>query len=162
MPVTLDEQVRDTVNFNNAKSLADMAQTAMNLSTQNAVSNQAHVQALVNAALANSLTLSQNALQSGMQLSQAITTMATKTILDESVKDAVASQKLIGSDIQDRLMNIEGALSGGQQFAKVAQTTPPQTGTGGAFGSDSGSALLQQIVSTLAIIQSRLDAAKVP
>jgi hypothetical protein len=138
-----------------------MSATAQHIATQNAVANQQHVQSMVNASLQNGLTLAQNALQAGMQLSQAVTTMATKTILDESIKDAVASQKLVGADIADKLANIQAALAGGQQFVKTAQTTPPQTGTGGAFGSDAGSAVLQQIVNALTILESRLSAAKI-
>jgi hypothetical protein len=117
-----------SVNVNNTKALADMAQTAMNLATQNAVANQQHVQTIANASMENGLTLAQNMLQSGMMLGQAITTMATKNILDESIKDAVSSTKLMSSDIQDKLTTISGALAGGQQFAKIANTTPPETG----------------------------------
>src|SRR6266571_1317644 len=98
MPATLNEQTLDQITSSNAKALADMSATVQHIATQNAVANQQHVQSIVNANLQNGLTLAQNALQAGMQLSQAITTMATKNVLDESVKDAVSNTKLLGSD----------------------------------------------------------------
>jgi len=116
------------ITSSNAKALADMSATVQHIATQNAVANQQRVTEMASATLQNGMTLAQNALQAGMQLSQAITTMATKNILDESIKDAVSNTKLLGSDIQDKLTNIEAALAGGQQMAKIANTTPPETG----------------------------------
>lgn len=128
MPTTLSEQTLDQITSSNAKALADMSATVQHLATQNAVANQQTVQSIISANLANGMTLAQNALQSGLQLSQAVTTQAVKNILDESIKDAVSNTKLLGADIQDKLTNIEAALAGGQQFAKTALTTPPETG----------------------------------
>ena len=137
--------------------LADMAATAQGLATQNAVASQQQIQNIVNANFQNGLTLASNQLQAGMQLSTAITTQAVKRLLDASIENSVADTKLLGADIQDKLANVEAALSGAQVFEKTAITSPPQTGTGGAFGSDAGSALLQQMANIQALLQSLVE-----
>ncbi len=142
MPGTLNEQVVDQITTTNAKGLADMAQTAMGLSTQNAVANQQQVQAIQNASLQGYLTIHQT-----------LTALAAKRLLDTSAEEAVAFTKQIGSDLQDKINNIGAALAGVQEDVKIAQTTPPQTGTGGAFGSDAGTALLQQLANIQAVLQ---------
>jgi hypothetical protein len=69
----------------------------------------------------------------------------------------------MAAGLESKLANIEGLLAAGQQQEKTAITSPPQTGTGGAFGSDSGSALAQQLVNmntVLEAILARLPAPK--
>jgi hypothetical protein len=151
MPTTVNEQSVDGVNINNLKAATDMSIIAMHTASQNVVANQQHVQSIVNAALQNGLMLGQNMLQSGMLLGQAVTTQGVKRLLDMSIEQAVSDTKLLGADLQDKLSNLGSALSAVQQDIKAAQTTPPQTGTGGAFGSDSGSALAQQIANAVSL-----------
>lgn len=139
MPQTVSEQVTDEVTSANLKMLADMAQGAFGVSIQNAIANQQSVQALVNSDLAASLSMK-----------QALQARAARFLLDTSAEEAVAFTKQLGSDIQDRITGIEAALSAGQQAEKIAITSPPQTGTGGAFGSETG--LSQQIALSLANI----------
>ena len=129
--------------------LADMAQGAFGLSIQNSVANQQSVQALINADLAASLSLK-----------QALQARAARFLLDTSAEEAVAFSKQIGSDIQDRITGIEASLAAGQMAEKIAITTPPQTGTGGAFGSDAGSALLAQLANIQALLQSLAEKVK--
>jgi len=136
----------------------------MGLSVQNSVANQQYIQSIVNANLQNGLTIAQNAMQNGMQIAQAVTVRSLRMALDTSAEEAVAFTKQIGSDIQDKLTNLEATLSAAQQFEKTALTSPPQTGTGGAFGSDSGSALAQQLANMQALLSdlsARLATAKI-
>ena len=139
----------DETTAANLKMLADMAQGAFGLSIQNSVANQQSVQALINADLAASLSLK-----------QALQARAARFLLDTSAEEAVAFSKQIGSDIQDRITGIEASLAAGQMAEKIAITTPPQTGTGGAFGSDAGSALLAQLANIQALLQSLAEKVK--
>src|SRR4030095_5992063 len=129
----------------NAKMLADMAQSAMGLTIQNAAANQQTVQAIINANLQNGLAMAQANMQAGLDLSRAVTTVSVKRLFDQQMGDAINEGTLTGSDLQDKLSNLGAALSGVQQDIKAAQTTPPQTGTGGAFGSAPGSAVAAQV-----------------
>ncbi len=129
--------------------LADMAQGAFGLSIQNSVANQQSVQALVNADLAASLSLK-----------QALQARAARFLLDTSAEEAVSFSKQIGADLNDRITGIEAALASGQMAEKIAITSPPQTGTGGAFGSDAGSALLAQLANIQALLQSLAEKVK--
>lgn len=145
------------VSFNNVKNLGELHALTAGLSGQNVLAQQQRVNEIANSVLANSMNAAQQMAQlaasqslnlaaSQAQLQQAITGRVARFMLDLSAEEAVAFTKQVGADIQDKLSNIEAAISGGQVYAKTAQTTPPQTGTGGAFGSDAGSALLQQLV----------------
>lgn len=146
----MSEQTIDGVNISNVKMLADMSQTAMGLSIQNGVANQQSVQAIQNASLQGYLTLHQT-----------MTALAAKKLLDTSAEEAVAFTKQIGADLQDKITGIGASLAAVQEDVKISNTTPPQTGTGGAFGSDSGSALTQQIgnlAAAVAAMQAMLQA----
>ena len=152
MPNVLNEQTIDQITQSNAKGLADMAQTAMNLATQNAVANQQGVQALINSNLQNGLSLSQSIMANAVNQATAVQARALRFIFDTSAEEAVGFAKQIGSDLAGQLAQMGGQLASIQEQAKIAQTTPPQTGTGGAFGSDSGSALTQQLANLSASI----------
>lgn len=163
MPQVLNEQVVDEITAMNAKGLSDMMQTAMGLSVQNAVANQNTTQTAAAAALANGLTIGQAVMQNGINLAQAINARAVRFAFDISAEQAAAFDRQLSADVSGRLMNIEAALSGGQQASKIAQSTAPQTGTGGAFGSDAGSAINQQIANlsaTVAALQAQLNAVR--
>lgn len=165
MPNTLAEQVLDQITVSNAKGLADMNQVPMGLSVQNAVSAQQRVSDAANAVHENVLNASQQVAQlaaqqalqiaqNGAMLSQAMTGRVARMILDASAEQAVAFAKEIGADVSSKLADFGGALASLQEQAKIAQTTPPQTGTGGAFGSDSGNALLQQLANIQALLNN--------
>lgn len=147
MPSQLNEQMVDQITATNAKGLADMNQVPMGLSVQNSVSNQQNVQAYVNANVQNGLTLAQNMTANAVAMSQAITARATRFIFDISAEQAASFTRQLEADIGGRLSNIEAALAGSQIFEKTAATSPPQTGTGGAFGSETG--LSQQVALAL-------------
>lgn len=172
IPAVLNEQTVDTVNAANFKNVGELHALTAGLSGQNMLNLQQRTQEMALANMQLSMQSAQQLAQlagqqalniqaSQAQLQQAITGRVARFMLDLSAEEAVAFTKQIGSDLQDKIANINGVLAGMQEAIKASITTPPQTGTGGAFGSDSGSALLQQIVSTLGIIQSRLDAAKI-
>jgi hypothetical protein len=167
-----------SVNVNNTKGLADMAQVSMGIATQNQVQSQARINDVANNIVAQSLAsaqqiadqagrsaqrlaesafiAAQNQASLAAAFAQAVTTQSVKRILDLSIENAVADQKLIGADLQDKISNLGSALSAVQQDIKAAQSTAPQTGTGGAFGSDSGSALMQQLASNQALQAQQL------
>ena len=128
MPDHVNEQVTDAVTMGNVKGLAEMAQTAMGLSVQNAVANQQTVQSAVNAALQNGITMAQNALHDGLAWSRAVNARSLRFALDQSAQEAAAFEKTLGAEISDRLAEINGALAASQQSAKIANTTPPETG----------------------------------
>lgn len=170
MPSTVSEQTVDALTLNNVKVIGEGPALSTGLSQQNAVAQQQRVNDLSNSVLANSMNAaqqmaqlaSQQALtlsQNGAILAQAMVGRVGRFVLDTSGEEAVAFTKQIGSDVQDKLSNIEAALAAGQVFEKTAITVPPQTGTGGAFGSDSGSALTQQLsnlAASISAIQSML------
>ena len=140
----------------NYKLFTDEALASVNTRVQNAVTSQQAVDAISREALQTGIALGRELLQGSIDLSRAVQARAVRFIFDTSAEEAVGFAKQIGSDLTGKLSDIEGLLAAGQQQEKTAVTTPPQTGTGGAFGSDAGSALLQQIVNTQAIIAEAL------
>lgn len=154
MPSSLNEQQVDQITQSNAKMLADQAQSAIGLTIQNAVASQQSVQAMVNATLQNGLTLAQSNLQAGLDLSRAVLARSVRFTFDTSAEEAVGFAKQMSADLASKMSDLEAALSGGQQMEKIAITTPPQTGTGGAFGSDAGAAILQQLSNINAVLAS--------
>lgn len=154
MPNMLNEQTVDQITQSNAKIIADMAQSAMGLSVQNAVASQQNVQAVVNANLQNGLTMAQSNLQAGLDLARAVLARSVRFTFDTSAEEAVGFAKQMSADLASKMSDLEAALSGGQQMEKIAITTPPQTGTGGAFGSDAGAAILQQLSNINAVLAS--------
>jgi hypothetical protein len=141
MPDVLDPQVVDEITTMNAKSLSDGFQTAVLLATQNAVANQQTVQSVVTANL-----------QNGLALAQALTARATRFVFDISAEQAAAFDRQLGADMAGRLANIEASLAGGQQMAKIAQSTPPES-------AQALSVQLAQLSATIAGMQSLLEAA---
>lgn len=137
MADAVNAQLMDEVTSGNLKILADMAQSAMGLSVQNAVANQQTVQAMVNANMQNALLMA-----------QAITARAVRFTFDTSAEQATSFAQQIAADAGEKLAEAGATLSATQQYAKIAQSTAPQTGTGGAFGSETG--LSQQIALSLA------------
>lgn len=168
MPDVLNPQAADAVNFTNVKNVGELHALTAGLSGQNQLAQQQRVNELANNVMASAMQsgqqLAQLAGQQALQisqnaalLSQVITGRVSRFILDTSAEEAVSFEKQIGSALADRMTNIEAALATGQQSGKTAETTPPQTGTGGAFGSDAGNALLQQLANIQALLQSLID-----
>jgi hypothetical protein len=161
MPTTVNEQTLDAVNAVNAKLGMEMDSIgAAGVATQNQVSLQQRINELAAEGLAANLALSRQATANQLAFSQAVTARTVRMVMDLSAEQAAAFGTELGSQIHDKLASIEAVLSAGQQQEKTAITTPPQTGTGGAFGSDAGSALMQQIVNQLAILEAELTAIK--
>ena len=160
MPVTANEQTVDTISTTNVKNVGELHALTAGLSGQNQLANQQRMTDAMSAAAINAVNagqqMAQLAAQQALTLSAAIQARTARFLLDTSAEEAVAFTKQVGSDIQDKLTNIEAALSGSQAFEKTAITTPPQTGTGGAFGSDAGNALLQQIVNAQAVMANAI------
>jgi len=117
VPTSLNEQITDAISTGNAKVLADMSQSAMGLSIQNAVASQQHVQTIANTALQGFVTLQQT-----------LIAQAAKRLLDTSAEEAVSFTKEVGADLQDKVAQLGTSLASVQQDVKAANTTPPETG----------------------------------
>jgi hypothetical protein len=154
MPADVHEQAAAAVNFNNVKVVGEGPALSTGLSQQNAVAQQQRVNELASSVLGNAMNASQQfgqlAAQQALQISansaaiqQAMLGRVTRHILDLSGEQAAAFEKTLGAQLQDQLTELNASLAGGQIQSKVAQSTAPQTGTGGAFGSETG--LSQQI-----------------
>ena len=76
------------------------------------------------------------------------TARAVRFTFDTSAEQATSFAQQIAADAGEKLAEAGATLAATQQFSKVAQNTAPQTGTGGAFGSETG--LTQQIALSLA------------
>ena len=160
------------INMVNKKNLAELHGLTAGLSGQNQLANQQTAtefatanrnltleQARNHAGLLN--TSAQDAAASWRPIHQALTARVTRFILDTSAEEAVSFAKQIQSDLSERVANLGASLSAVQEMVKIAQSTPPQTGTGGAFGSDAGSAYGQQLANISAqILQLRELVAK--
>lgn len=138
----------------NWKIFTDEPIASANTRVENGTANQQMVQGLLQENLAANLALSRNATANAIAFSQAVTARAVRFAFDISAEQAAGFVTQLGSRLEDRLTNLGATLAGVQEMVKTAQTTPPQTGTGGAFGSDAGNALLQQLANIQATLQS--------
>jgi len=127
MPDVLEPQVVDQITSTNAKMLADMAQTAMGLSVQNAVALQQQMNSIATANLQNGLTLSQNIMSNAVNLANATAARATRFTFDISAEEAVAFSKQIASDLSEKVAEMGASLASIQEYTKIAQSTPPET-----------------------------------
>ena len=154
----MNEQAADAVNFNNVKVIGEGPALSTGLAQQNAVAQQQRINELSSSVLGNTMNAAQQMAQlaaqqatqisqNGAMLSQAMTGRVARMIMDLSAEQAAAFDREMGASIEQKLAGIEAVLAGGQQMEKIAITTPPQTGTGGAFGSETG--LSQQIALAL-------------
>jgi hypothetical protein len=168
----VNEQTVDSVALVNSKILGEMHAMTAALATQTQAQQQQRINELSASVLANSMNSAQQLAQlagqqalnlaaSQAQLQQAITGRVARFMLDLSAEQATAFAQELGSNLTSKLADIGSVVSGIQQDIKGAQTTPPQTGTGGAFGSDSGSPLLQQLASNQALLAQQLGAMNV-
>jgi hypothetical protein len=152
----------------NWKIFTDVPISSANLSGQNAVSRQQRADQAADSVHENSMNAAQQiaqlAAKSALQMSdntamlaQAMTGRVTRHILDLSAEQTVGFMQEIQAGLAKDLAAISGQLAAVQEMAKIAQTTPPQTGTGGAFGSDAGNALLQQLANIEALLRSQAN-----
>lgn len=159
MPLTLNEQVADAVTAENFKVGGGAPAHSMNLALQNAAGQQHRVNELANSVLGNAMNSAQQMQQLASQqalnmsanaanLATAFNARAARFVLDISGEQAAGFARELQVDLPRDLANIGAQISSLQQDAKIAQTTPPQTGTGGAFGSETG--LSQEIGLALA------------
>lgn len=146
MPSIANEQVVDGAVIGNIKMLTDMAQVTMGQTIQDAARQQSRQQDLAASVLANAMNGAQQLANAAGNLTLALTARTAHTILN-SAEQAAAFDKTLAANLEGKMANLEAALSSGQQMSKIANTTPPQTGTGGAFGSETG--LSQQVALAL-------------
>jgi hypothetical protein len=149
MPNSVNEQLADQTTYSNLKSSNDMAITAMNLSTENAVANQQVVQAMINANLQNGLTLAQHAMAGAIQQLTAVQTIAVKRLFDTTIEQAMATTEQINADMAKNLAAYSATLSAGQQEAKIAQSTPPESAV---------AAMLANLAASISAIETMLKA----
>ena len=149
MPNAVNEQLADQTTYSDIKSSNDMAITAMNLATQNAVANQQSVQAMINANLQNGLTLAQNTLANALQQATAVQTIAIKHLMSTTAEEAVTFAKQISSDLSSKLADFAATLSASQQEAKIAQSTPPESAV---------AAMLANLAASISAIETMLKA----
>ena len=160
MPTTANEQTLDSQNALNWKIFSDEPISSATTRMENATANQQIVQGLLQENLAANLALSRNATANAISFSQAVTARAVRFAFDISAEQAAGFVTQLGSRLEDRITNLGSSLAGLQEMVKTANTTPPQTGTGGAFGSDAGSGLLQQLGNIQALLQSLAEKVK--
>lgn len=168
MPDELNKQVVDQVTALNFKNLAELHSLTGGLAGQYQLAAQQRVNDTANAVHANALNAAQQIAQlAGQQaltmsanaqmLSQAMLGRVGRTVLDVSAEQAVGFMQEIQAGLSKDLAALSGQLASVQEMAKIANSTPPQTGTGGAFGSDAGNALLQQLANIQALLQSLVE-----
>lgn len=165
MPVDTGQIANDQQGLN-YKIFSDVPMASANLSMQNAVALQQRVNDTATAVHANSMNAAQQLAQlaaqqalqinqNGSMLAQAMMGRVSRHVLDLSAEQATAFSREIAADLSNKLADLSGQLASVQEMAKIAQTTPPQTGTGGAFGSDAGNALLQQLANIEALLRAQ-------
>jgi hypothetical protein len=112
MPIP--DQIVDSVAIANTKAVAEGAAFYSNLAMANSVQHQNLTQ--------------QNALaeQSAMGVARLA---AVKNLIEADPAQAMAVNKMMtGNDVASQMQALLAALNSGQQGAKSAQSTPPETG----------------------------------
>lgn len=144
MPSAVHEQTADAVNLNNIKSIGELHALTAGLSGQNQLSLQQRVNEIATSNFQNALTsaqqLTQLAGQQALQISadaaalrMAMLGRTTRHVLDMSAEQAAAFEKTLGAQLQDSITELNSALASTQQGAKIAMTTPPETGIASAL-----------------------------
>jgi len=159
-------QVANDQGALNYKIFSDVPIETSNLTVQNAAARQQRSQEAADAVHANAMNgaqqiaqlAAQQALQisqNGAMLAQAMLGRVSRHILDLSAEQASAWSRELMSDLPRELANISGQLASVQEMAKIANTTPPQTGSGGSFASSETAPLLQMLAQIEALIRSQ-------
>lgn len=144
MPSTVSEQIVDAVTGEEMKVFGTLPTLSASVSQQNQIAQQQRVNDMANSVLSNAMNASQQfgqlAAQQALQISansaaiqQAMLGRVTRHILDLSGEQAAAFEKTLGAQLQDQLTELNASLAGGQQMAKIANTTPPETGVAQAL-----------------------------
>lgn len=108
---TVNSQIVDGVAIDNAKCVAGQPASLANL------------------ALANAVSFQQLANNSMVSLMASVNARCVDHVLDTSIIDAVAVNKVAtGNDVAQQLATLGAAIAQVQQTMKGAQTTPPSTG----------------------------------
>jgi len=154
--VTVNEQTADAINLTNVKNVGELHALTAGLSGQNQLTNQQAVDAIMRESLQSGITFHREIMAGSVDLSRAVRAKAIRDIFNVG-QEASAFDKTMAAGLETKLANIEGLLAAGQQQEKTAITTPPQTGTGGAFGSDAGSAILQLLANIEALLRSQVE-----
>lgn len=168
MPPVDGAQVANDQGALNWKIFSDVPIATSNLTVQNAAARQQRMEQAADSVHENAMNAAQQiaqlAAKSALQMSdntamlaQAMTGRVTRHILDLSAEQTVGFMQEIQAGLSKDLAAISGQLAAVQEMAKIANTTPPQTGTGGAFGSDAGNALLQQLANIEALLRSQAN-----
>lgn len=115
-PTAVNGQITDAVTQSNVKVLADAPAQALAMVYQ--TMGQAVGLAMQNATAAQ---------QQMNTIGQAVTTQCANLIMtmDTSASARASLQLLSGNDLAMQLAQLLAGTSTGQQFAKIAQTTPP-------------------------------------
>lgn len=160
-PQTLDSQ-----NSLNWKVQSDRPINAANLALENAVSDQQLTRAIEREALQTGIAVAREWASGAINIGRATQARVIRYIFEpgagESAGEAVSFAKTISSDLSSKLSDLQGMLASGQQQEKTAITTPPQTGTGGSFGSSPGTALYAQLGEALALVNALRNVAPAP
>lgn len=137
------------------KNVAGLHAITAGLSAQNQLTNQQLVTTIDREAVQSGIAIGREIMMRGIDLSRAAQARALRYVFapssEETAGEAVSFAKTIAADLSSKLADVQGLLASGQIQEKIAITTPPQTGTGGAFGSAPGSALYAQIAEALAL-----------
>lgn len=135
----------------------DASIRSANTTIQNQVTNQQAVDAIMREALQSGIAFGRELMAGSIDIGRAVRGRVIRMVQDTSGEQAAAFDRQMAAGLENKLANIEGLLAAGQQQAKVAMTTPPQTGTGGAFGSGTGSSLYQSLAEVGALLGTLKD-----
>jgi hypothetical protein len=162
MPTTVNEQAIDALTLEEVKNIAGLHALTAGLSGQNQLTNQQAVDVISREALQSGIAIGREWASGAMNIGRAVQARAIRFIMDTSAQEAISFTRQISSDLTSKLADIEGMLAAGMQQEKTAISTPPQTGTGGAFGSSPGTALYQQLAEALALVSAIRDTVPKP
>jgi len=152
-------QVANDQGALNWKVESDGPIRSANTAIQNQVTNQQAVDAIMREALQSGITFHREIMAGSVDIGRAVRSKAIRDIFNVG-QEASAFDKTMAAGLETKLANIEGLLAAGQQQAKTANTTPPQTGTGGAFASGTGSSLYQSLAEVGALLGTLKDLTK--
>ncbi len=156
----------DSQNLLNWKIQSDRPINAANVAIENAVNDQQLTRLVEREAVQSGIALGREIMMRGIDLSRAGYARAMRYVYapssEETAGEAVSFAKTLASDLTSKLSDATALLAAGQQESKLAQSTAPQTGTGGSFGSSPGTALHAQIAEALALVNAVRNMAPAP
>jgi hypothetical protein len=144
----------------NIKVETDGPIRSANTAIANQVTNQQAVDAIMREALQSGISFGREIMAGSIDIGRAVRARTIRMIQDTSGEQAAAFDRQMAAGLETKLASIESLLAAGQQQAKTANTTPPQTGTGGAFASGTGSSLYQSLAEVGALLGTLKDLQK--